>query len=126
MKSRWALAVAVAMSATLVFGGNAHAIMPFLDAFKATYKDNAELLKAVEEQKCNVCHIQGKGKKEKNAFGIAVHDAGAEKKMAEEFKNNKEDATKKFAEILKKAEDKKSASGKTFGELIKEGKLPGA
>jgi hypothetical protein len=126
MKSRWALAVAVAMTATVVLSAaNAQAIMPFLEVFKATYGDNAEIKKAAEEQKCNICHM-GAMKKNKNAYGNALHDLGAEKSMGKAFGENKEEATKKFVEILKKAEEKKNAAGKSFGELLKEGKLPGA
>ena len=81
--------------------------------------------------KCNVCHIQGKGKKEKNAYGMAVgkfvtkaqitkikEDAGDDlDKAAEETK-------KYILEGLAKVEGEKAADGKTYGEAIKAGKLP--
>lgn len=125
MKSRWALAMAVVLSAAVILVSNAQAIPPFAKVFKETYGGNAAIAKGIEEQKCNVCH-KGTKKTEKNAYGIALHDVGAEKKMNDAFKADEAAAAKKFVEILKKAEEKKSASGKTFGELLKDGKLPGA
>ncbi len=81
--------------------------------------------------RCNVCHIAGKGKKERNAYGMAVgkfikkaeitkikDDAGDDADAAAE-------ATKKYIlEGLAKVEGEKAADGKTYGEAIKAGKLP--
>ena len=65
--------------------------------------------------KCDVCH--GKEKKVRNDYGKAVGEAlGGSKVMDAE----------KIKAAFKTAEDKKSGTdGKTFGELIKDGKLPG-
>lgn len=105
---------------------HAQATMPFKNAFEAKYvkadsTDPAEMKLAAEvkQAKCNVCHM-GTSKKMRNAYGMALdkHLDKAEK-----------DATK-IAEALDKVADEKSdpadANSKTFGELIKEGKLPGA
>jgi hypothetical protein len=81
--------------------------------------------------KCNVCHIAGKGKKEKNAYGMAVgkfvtkaqitkikEDAGDDSdKAAEETK-------KYILEGLAKVEGEKAADGQSYGDAIKAGKLP--
>ncbi len=69
-----------------------------------------------EKVKCGVCHY-GESKKNRNDYGKAVGEAlGAP--------NIKDEA--KIKEALKKAEAGKSATdGKTFGDLINDGKLPG-
>lgn len=80
--------------------------------------------------KCNVCHV-GKSKKDKNDYGKAVGKfvtkAGITK-IKEEAGDDLDKATaatkKYILEGLEKAEGEKSTSGKTFGEIIKSGKLP--
>lgn len=126
MKSRWALAVA-AVATLAVFGAAqlTYAIPPFAEVFAATYGSNADIKKGIETEKCNVCHM-GTKKKDKNAYGNALHDSGLEKVMGDAYKTDKEGTTKKIVEALKKTEEKKNAAGKTFGELLKAGKLPGA
>ena len=81
--------------------------------------------------KCNVCHIPGKGKKERNAYGMAVSKyitKGQITKIKEDAGDNAEaaaEATKKYIlEGLAKAEAEKGADGKTYGEAIKSGRLP--
>lgn len=84
----------------------------YYDEFKEKY--GKELGKTVDEAKCFVCHV-GKSKKNRNAYGMALGKAV--------MKNEKDKS--KINEALGKIEEEKSADGKTFGELIKEGKLPG-
>ncbi len=81
--------------------------------------------------KCNVCHIKGKGKKEKNAYGLSVAKFITKAqitKIKEDAGDNLDaaaEATKKYIlEGLAKAEGEKAADGKTYGEAIKAGKLP--
>jgi hypothetical protein len=66
--------------------------------------------------KCNVCHIGTTNKKTRNAFGIATDLPKLEK------------STDKIIAGLKKAADTHSVKGDdkspTYGDLIKEGKLP--
>jgi len=65
---------------------------------------------------CSVCHPTKK-KAEKNNYGAALGKAIGKK--------NEKD-TDKIKEALKKIEKEKSATeGKTFGDLIKAGDLPG-
>ena len=96
----------------------AFAIKQFADEFKAMYvKDGTPLAAAVEEAKCNVCHM-GASKKERNAYGEALAD----------LLDKKEDAKnmEKIRQALETVAGMKSADGgPTFGELIKMGKLPG-
>ncbi|RIK83313.1 MAG: hypothetical protein DCC68_04110 [Planctomycetota bacterium] len=76
---------------------------------------------AVKVAKCNVCHDPNKGpdgkvsKKNHNAYGKAL----------EKFigKKDKKDIAK-IQDALIKVEAMKNGSGPTFGELLKEGKLP--
>lgn len=69
----------------------------------------------VTETKCNVCH-EGSSKKDKNAYGIAYG-------VVLNAKNVKDAA--EIQKALVGAEAKPSQiAGKTFGDLLKEGKLP--
>lgn len=105
----------------------AFAIKQFFDEFKAVYvkADSADpndkaLAAEVETAKCNVCHV-GKSKKDRNAYGNALA----------ELLDKKEDAKNvaKIKESLEKVAAMSSEPGKadapTFGDLLKQGKLPG-
>ena len=114
-----AMAILVAACARPAF-----AIKQFQDEFKAVYvkpdsSDPAEkaLAAAVDGAKCNVCH-KGKEKKDRNAYGEALAA----------LLDKKEDA--KNMEKIRKALETVAAQpsapgGPTFGDLIKQGKLPG-
>lgn len=104
----------------------ARAIPAFKTEFDAKYvkKDSTDpaekaLAEAVKEAKCNVCH-KGMNKKERNAYG---------EKLAE-LLDKKEDAKnkQKIQEALDKVAEMKcdpdQPDGPTFGDLLKEGKLP--
>jgi predicted negative regulator of RcsB-dependent stress response len=85
----------------------------YLKEFKESYE---KLAAEADKTKCNICHF-GDKKTDRNDYGKAVG-------MALGAKNVKE--ADKVKEAIKKAEKEKSATeGKTFGDLIKEGKLPG-
>lgn len=85
----------------------------YFEAFKKTYEPLAE---AAEEKRCAVCHGMGK-KTERNHYGKAIVEVLGEEKNVKEA-----DA---IAKALRAAEEKESSvEGKTFGDLIKEGKLP--
>ena len=84
-------------------------------AFATKYKELKEL---ESEKKCGVCHPSGDNKKINNDYGEAL------KKHLGNNKNVKDE--KKLDEALTAIEKEKSkVEGKTFGDLIKEGKLPG-
>jgi hypothetical protein len=104
--------------------------IPAIDAaFKKAYVEgntNAKFVEAAGAAKCNVCHV-GKDKKMKNEYGTTVAkflkkaDIGPGKTVDPTTDEGK----KTLAEGLEKAAAEKNASGKTFGELLKAGELPG-
>jgi hypothetical protein len=109
---------------------SAFAIIPFSKEFAKLYVEPAKdspFAKEVEKVKCNVCHEGTTSKKMRNEYGMAVGkllkkaDFGPDK-----LKDDPEGTSKAIAEALKKVEGEKSKDGKTFGEKIKAGKLPGA
>jgi hypothetical protein len=86
--------------------------------FTAQYKNLEEQAKTA---KCGVCHLGGTNKKLRNDYGKAL----AVEILKIDKKGNLKDS-KKYEEISKKVEKEPSGTpGKTFGDLIKEGKLPG-
>lgn len=106
-------AIGTALIGQFWLGQSAEARPGYLKAFQAKYP---ALEAASKEAKCNVCHF-GEEKKNRNDYGAAMgnHLGG---------KNIKDTAAVDAA--LGKTEADKSTGGKTFGELIKEGKLPGS
>jgi len=106
--------VLIAGVALLTSAQVAQARPDYNKAFWALYEK--EVGKQAEAVKCGACHF-GQEKKNRNDYGMAFGE-GLEKK-------NEKDA-EKIKAALKKAEAGKSATeGKTFGDLIKDGKLPG-
>jgi hypothetical protein len=83
-------------------------------------KDGTPLAAAVEEAKCNVCHV-GKSKKDRNAYGHAL----AERLDKKEDAKNVEKIRKALEEVAALSSDPAKADAPTFGQLIAEGKLPG-
>ena len=124
MFGRSSFAVMVGVAVAFVAGASsrpAFAIKQFAEEFKAVYvKPGSPLAAEVETAKCNVCHA-GKSKKDRNAYGNALAD----------LLDKKEDAKNvaKIKESLEKVAAMPSVPGKadapTFGDLIKQGKLPG-
>ncbi len=115
MRKNGAWLVCGAVLATLVFavGQDAQARPKYMGAFNEAYP----ALKAQADTiKCGVCHF-GDKKTNRNDYGMAVGKALGEKNVMD---------AEKIKEALKKAEaDKSGTEGKTFGDLLKDGKLPG-
>ncbi len=107
----------LAIGANIAFGRP-----PYKEQFEKTYKDS-KIADATKEAKCGVCHF-GKEKKNRNDYGTALSKILTEEKF-KELKSKPEELTKSIQEALKKVTTEKSVSGKTFGELIEAGKLPG-
>lgn len=85
----------------------------YLKAFTEKYEKVKE---EASEKKCGVCHgNEGKNKKQLSEYGVALKEALGAK--------NEKDADKISAAYDKVAE-KKCGDDKTFGDLLKDGKLP--
>lgn len=88
------------------------------------YGANADVMKAAKEAKCNVCHdAAAKAKKARNEYGQALHKhlTAADFKM---LTGNKPGLAAKVSAALQATEKEKNAAGKTFGDILKTGKLP--
>jgi hypothetical protein len=109
-------AILIGLFGGLVYGLSAtpaSARKEYFDEFKEKYgSDDAEYGKLIEDTKCFICHV-GKSKKNRNEYGMA---------LSKVIKKEKDKA--KISAALGKIESEKSADGTTFGELIKEHKLP--
>jgi hypothetical protein len=133
------LLVSLATLWVLPFASTAFALPPLPPYVAAHYKDQADFAKFVEafsaqKMKCDACHKPGADKKAKghglNDFGEAVHKHLKHKDFLAANKEKDDPAqaaaaTKFVADALKAAEAEKNADGKTFGELMKAGTLPG-
>jgi hypothetical protein len=100
---------------------SASALPPFNKEWTARYNPG-DKNSAYVEAKCNVCH-EGTSKKMKNEYGKAVGKFLTKAKY-NEIKEDEAAAKKYILDGLQKAEGEKSGGGKTYGELIKAGKLP--
>jgi hypothetical protein len=126
MKKVWVcLVIAVVGYALLVH--SASALPPFNKEWMAKYKEgnsNAKFVAAVEEAKCNVCH-KGTSKKDHNEYGKVVQKF-LKKAKYNEIKDDETKAKQYILEGLQKAEAEKAKNGKTYGEILKAGELPGS
>jgi hypothetical protein len=122
-----------------LFVSPAKALPDFKKAFEAKYVTNSnseDLKEAFKAAGCNVCHVKGNNnKKARNPYGAALSKitgghVAADLKSAKDTGGDDARAAK-LKEILKtldgafdKVEAQKSASGQTYGEMLKGGKLP--
>ncbi|HUE71691.1 MAG TPA: hypothetical protein VMP01_12465 [Pirellulaceae bacterium] len=117
----------LAAFAAAVLVSPALALPPFSKEWTGKYVEgnkNETFVKAVGEAKCNVCHdAASKSKKDKNEYGKAVGKF-LTKAEFDKVKADMEAAKKLIQEGLAKAEAEKTASGKTYGDLLKAGSLP--
>lgn len=94
-----------------IVASQAQARPNYCKSFIAQYEN----VKEAKDAKCAICH-PGKEKKERNVYGVALSKCLGAEKVTDEGK---------VVECLKKAETEKSqVAGKTFGDLLKDGKLP--
>lgn len=113
----------LAVAGVLMLGGpeSAEARPQYFKAFVDSYP---ELKKEVAVQKCNVCHY-GKKKTNRSNYGEAFGKTLAKVIGAPQAKNVPAKKMPKITEAVKKTESEESAvKDKTFGELLKEKKLP--
>jgi hypothetical protein len=109
----------------VMWASPALAVKEFKDEFEAKYvkpdsknPNDTALVKAVQEAKCLVCH-EGKSKKNRNAYGSQLN-----KLLTQDDKENKEKIKAALEKVAAIKADAKNAQSPTFGDLIKQGKLP--
>lgn len=119
---KYALTLVMALLISLSFTRPAQAIPQFQKEFLTLYTPDKTTAYAKEVKKtgCFVCH-QGKLRKNHNSYGIHLVDL-LDKKADMKKPEKIVEALNKVAEMHSIAGDDKSP---TYGELIKEGKLPG-
>lgn len=121
----------IVCAAVVLSAGAAFAFPPFKAAFAEKYaepSDNAEFKDAVKTASCNACHVKGESKKVRNEYGMALHEVLEEMiegSLKDALKEDKEGTLKALDKAMDKVAEMKSESGKTFGEKIKAGVLPG-
>ncbi len=101
---------------------------PLRYQFEAKYVEgsaNAAFVAPAGEAKCNLCHY-GTTKKNRNDYGMALStllkkDDYSSARVAAEPEN----VEKEIYEAFQKVEEMNSTGGKTFGELLNAGQLPG-
>jgi hypothetical protein len=101
---------------------SASALPPFNKEWVAKYNEGDKNA-TFKEAKCNICHA-GESKKMKNEYGKAVGKYLTKAKY-NQIKEDETAAKKYILEGLQKAEGDKGPGGKSYGELLKAGKLPG-
>ncbi len=104
------------------------AIGPFKDAFEDKYvkpdssaPKDVRFAAAFAEARCDVCH-SGMKKEERNVYGRAL----AELLDWQEDRDNKEKIQSALDKVAGMKRDPKNEESPTFGQLIEQGKLPGA
>jgi len=113
---RIVVAGAVAVAMFVMTGSEALARPKYANVMNTTYPDLAKKKGTDGKLTCAVCHPKT-DKKVRNNYGAAFGGKLEKKNEGDEAK---------IKEALTKAEGEKSATeGKTFGDLIKEGELPG-
>ena len=125
---KFVVTLMVGAFALLVCLGPAQARPPYAPITGDNYKDSEAIVaKAKAADKCNLCHdAASKSKKDHNEYGKALKNhMPAEEFMKLKGPDDKAALAKKLGEALKATEADKHSSGKTFGEVIKAGKLPG-
>jgi formylmethanofuran dehydrogenase subunit E len=112
----------------LALNANVFAIPAFKKQWDENYlegNENASFVAAVEEAKCNVCHY-GKSKKNRTDYGQALHEfLEKDNYKASRVREEPEKVKAEILEAFKKVEAMKAADGKSYGEKIKAGTLPG-
>ena len=128
------LLILTAVTITAVSGSQSLALAPFKKAWATKYLENhknEDFQKVAKKASCNVCHIKGAKKNFQNDYGKLINkliegDANKRKKEAADSKAEMAKILKEFEAAIDKVAKEKSDGGKgpTYGELIKEGKLP--
>jgi hypothetical protein len=120
------LALSLVLIALLGITSPAFAIKEFNDQWKATYAEKDPIKGLSEAAKCNVCHVQGEDKKTvRNPYGQEVAKILKKKDIVPRMKTEPDKCKAEMEAAFKKIESIKAKDGKTYGEKIKAGELPG-
>ena len=110
------LIVGSCLFALVVLSGSAFARPKYAAVMSTTYPDLAKKHGKDEKLGCAVCHPD-KSKKIRNNYGASLGKAIG--------KANESDEAKIKAALEKIESEKSATEGKTYGDLIKAGELPG-
>jgi len=116
-----------AILAVSLFSSIASATGEFQKEWKTMYLDkdaDAVFVKAAKKAGCNVCHIKGEKKTERNEYGMAVHEFLNKANYTKEKLKENPELVKEIVEGIKKAGEKTSSDEKTFAAKIEAGELP--
>jgi hypothetical protein len=107
-----------------------HAMPPFFQKFQDLYagpKSPPGYPDKVTKAKCNVCHVEGEKKNVNNEYGKALQKAGLSKQVAKDLKDpvKMAQAIKDMEKAFDDAAKEKNSKDESFGDRIKDGKLPG-
>ncbi len=126
------LMVALVLAISTSAASPAFAIKQLADQFKKLYltdKATPEFKAAIEDAKCNVCHVEKENKKKvRNYYGNAVHEALEKDKFPlAELKKSPEKLAERLNDIFKKLEEEKSgdAEKRTYSARMKANLSPG-
>lgn len=122
MKRFAALVVTLGLFATPAFATN-----EFAKEWKATYVTddaNADFSSAAKKAGCNVCHVKGGKKTERNEYGKAINELLKKEDYTKDKLKADPELAKKIIEGLKKAGESKSSDGKSFADKMAAGSLP--
>ena len=121
------VASVVAILWLIVMTGTADAIPPFVKVFQEKYKGSDAFNEAVTSAKCNLCHVDGKGKTIRNSYGEELSKLLDHKELKPMFEAEAEKATGIVVEAMDKvaAIKKGGDDSPSYGELIATNLLPG-
>lgn len=85
---------------------------------KTYMQKGSPMEKAIGKSSCNICHEGKKSKKNRNAYGKAISE------LIDKDEKNAAKVQKAFSEVEGKHSVPDDEKSPTFGDLIKEGKLP--
>ena len=126
------LMVALVLAISTSAASPAFAIKQLADQFKKLYltdKATPEFKAAIEDAKCNVCHVEKENKKKvRNYYGNAVHEALEKDKFPlAELKKSPEKLAERLNDIFMKLEEEKSgdAEKRTYSARMKANLSPG-
>lgn len=116
--------VALALVAPFLSTPAAWAYQPYVKAFAKHYRDLRKPIKALDDR-CHVCHVGGEDDRHlMNDYGRAIDASGLPSE--DDGEQTAAELAKLLPDYLDKVEPMPSrVEGKTFGDLIAAGELPG-